>query len=168
MCSAATTLTTLLLLLAGRGTEPPLLLYEDDYLVPDLGVVGPDEPLDGVPARLVRARGYSVEVAAQARRLLAAVDAALGEVSADYVLVDGGLIGLCRGHEGGMVPWDDDMDILVMRRDFGKLLADTGTSDALRRRGVTITEVVAGAMYKVSYLMHLRTHARTHATPTSS
>ncbi len=121
-------------------------IYPADYVVSGLYVVGPDEPLDSPAARLVRARGWgSPATAARARRLMAALDGVLMQARVDYVVA--GLVGLCRGHDGGWVDWDDDTDIMIPRADFER--DPSGLRTKLRRSGLVLREVVPNDMYKV-------------------
>jgi hypothetical protein len=109
-------------------------------------LVGPEESLNGSAAAFVHARGWpSVEVATRAHQLIAAVDACLTEAGIEYVLADGSLLGLCRGHEGGFMPWDDDID-MVPRLHFERLQSQEMRTKLLRR-GVILMPVVRD-MYK--------------------
>lgn len=139
------------LLMAGRRQPTPLPPQpEHDEERPTSRRVGPDDPLDGPAARLVQARGFTPELAVRARRLLAAIDAAVREAGLDYVLMDGALLGLCRGHANGWIEWDDDIDILASREQFDNVWhrMDDGLQVALRRRGVSWAQQVSG-LYKV-------------------
>jgi hypothetical protein len=64
-------------------------------------------------------------------------------------VADGSLLGLCRGHDGGGVDWDDDTDIMIPRADFER--DPSGLRTKLRRSGLVLLEVVPNDMYKVLY-----------------
>ena len=55
------------------------------------------------------------------------IDAICREHDLRYYLAYGSLLGAMR--HGGFIPWDDDMDIVMPRKDYEKLL---GNFDLLR------------------------------------
>ncbi|MDI9470544.1 MAG: LicD family protein [Bacillota bacterium] len=64
-------------------------------------------------------------VQALQREMLAVLDRTAREADIQYCLIFGTLLGARR--HGGFIPWDDDIDVGVLRRDYERLLA------ALRR-----------------------------------
>lgn len=55
-------------------------------------------------------------------RLLIEFDEVCRELNVRYFLFAGTLLGAVRHH--GFIPWDDDMDVLMMRSDYERLLKD--------------------------------------------
>lgn len=52
--------------------------------------------------------------------LLKCIDKVCEEHGIQYYLIGGTLLGACRGE--GFIPWDDDMDIALMRKDYDLLM----------------------------------------------
>lgn len=49
--------------------------------------------------------------------MLVYLDKIFRENNIEYMLSDGNILGAVR-HQGGFIPWDDDLDINVLRKDF--------------------------------------------------
>jgi hypothetical protein len=71
----------------------------------------------------------------QVYELLKIVDALLRQHHIDYSMDGGTLLGAIR-HQG-MIPWDDDGDIIIMHRDKDRFLA---LKDRLREKGIIVQD----------------------------
>lgn len=71
----------------------------------------------------------------QVYELLKTVDTLLRDNHIDYSMDGGTLLGAIR-HQG-MIPWDDDGDIIIMHRDKSRFLA---LQDALKEKGVIVQD----------------------------
>ena len=52
--------------------------------------------------------------------MLKELDEYLGEHGIQYSIMSGTLLGAVR--HGGFIPWDDDIDIAVLRKDYDRLI----------------------------------------------
>lgn len=68
----------------------------------------------------LRAEGNFRNVQLLALELLKFVDNVCKKYDLKYFLIYGSLLGAVR--HGGFIPWDDDLDIMMMRNDYNKLI----------------------------------------------
>ena len=62
----------------------------------------------------------SIEIKIELCRMLKELDEYLGEHGIQYSIMSGTLLGAVR--HGGFIPWDDDIDIAVLRKDYDRLI----------------------------------------------
>ena len=62
----------------------------------------------------------SIEIKTELCRMLKELDEYLGEHGIQYSIMSGTLLGAVR--HGGFIPWDDDIDIAVLRKDYDRLI----------------------------------------------
>ncbi|MBE6835628.1 MAG: LicD family protein [Ruminococcaceae bacterium] len=80
-------------------------------------------------AKIPPAEGILRDIQLLALRILCELDAICKENSIDYWVMGGTIIGSVR-HKG-FIPWDDDVDIGMMRKDYDKLKEVLKNSDKL-------------------------------------
>ena len=74
-----------------------------------------EEVIDGYKVSSDMKKVWQVEL-----DLLAELDRVCKKYDLKYIMFDGSLLGVIR--HGGIIPWDDDIDVLMMRDDYDKLL----------------------------------------------
>ena len=62
----------------------------------------------------------SIEIKIELCRMLKELDEYLGGHGIQYSIMSGTLLGAVR--HGGFIPWDDDIDIAVLRKDYDRLI----------------------------------------------
>ncbi|MDE5616016.1 MAG: LicD family protein [Alphaproteobacteria bacterium] len=80
-------------------------------------------------------------------KLLRLIDKTLKDAGIEYFLGYGTLLGAARG--GGFIPWDDDIDICLMRKDFDR--AVTVLTEKFNHNGFFTTWGLSGDIFKVLY-----------------
>ena len=79
------------------------------------------EERDGFLVTAERKAVWAVEL-----RLLAQLDAVCRRYGLAYFAGGGTMLGAVR--HGGFIPWDDDIDLFMLRRDYDRLLALGGAA----------------------------------------
>lgn len=80
-------------------------------------------------------------------KLLHMIDGVLRDAGIEYFLGYGNLLGAAR--TGGFIPWDDDIDICLMRDDFNR--AVTVLSQHFNHDGFFTTWGISGGIFKVLF-----------------
>lgn len=62
----------------------------------------------------------SIEVKEELCRMLKELDEYLGRHEIQYSIMSGSMLGAVR--HGGFIPWDDDIDIAILRKDYDRLI----------------------------------------------
>lgn len=62
----------------------------------------------------------SIEVKEELCRMLKELDEYLGRHEIQYSIMSGTMLGAVR--HGGFIPWDDDIDIAILRKDYDRLI----------------------------------------------
>ena len=68
----------------------------------------------------IKANGFLRDMQLMLREMLIFIDNVCKKYDLDYIMAYGSLLGAVR-HKG-FIPWDDDMDIVMMRKDYNKLI----------------------------------------------
>lgn len=94
--------------------------------------------------------------------LLKHLQAILKEHNLSFYIIGGTLIGAVR--DGGFIPWDDDIDIIMKRKDFEKFYANRnewlkGTNFLLERSNEKVSQHLTGITFKDKTTTFINQHS---------